>query len=455
MSFVNGSGISVSVESSPRTASLQTPPVSSSSSGVGMGLGAPMKKRYEESAVEVIDVSSDEEESVSPRVLFPVGGPSRDVARRLDFYSSGEWSPIPFATASSVASSSVASWEAAMPIVITRKPEEEEEEKTVGDCNVCYDSLPARSNHVFTLCGHLFCVKCLLRWWDTAITCPICRANILEVDDAAAGAAAGAAGGTVSPATMAIVRGWEIEASDSDNDSDNDNDFVGDDFVGGGGDDFVGGGGVNHLPARPITSLNRYLHIDSSVEWSAAVEGVTDPEHDDDVVQLSHDDERDNIRWSRAIVTTLWARVRFRETLFSDIDFLGGVFHEFILKEDWIELGHNDMGPHRMYEFVMCRTTSYNRPVETNFFGYISSIVIVRVETAAAAVADALVSRHHDDDEWENSHEYAFIVHVFSPVAPYGRYNIDESTFETAELLFRFSDIRRMYSIIAMERCEA
>lgn len=72
----NVSGISVSVESSPRT------PVSSSGNHVSGGPGAPMKKRYEVSAVEVIeviDVSSDEEEeeSVSPRVLFPVGGPSR------------------------------------------------------------------------------------------------------------------------------------------------------------------------------------------------------------------------------------------------------------------------------------------------------------------------------------------------------------------------------------------
>lgn len=414
----NVSGISVSVESSPRT------PVSSSGNHVSGGPGAPMKKRYEVSAVEVIeviDVSSDEEEeSVSPRVLFPVGGPSRggDVARRLDFYSSGEWSPIPVASvASSVAG--------------------EKEEKSVGDCNICYDSLPARSNHVFTLCGHLFCVKCLLRWWDTAITCPICRANIMEVAADTAGAGAGA-GGTVSAAID--IGGWEIEASASDDsESDSDNDFVGDDNVGGG----VGGGGVDL--GLSITSFNRYLHIDSSVEWSAAGAGVTHPEYDDEAVQLSQV-ECDNIRWSREIALNLFTRARFLETLFSNIEFLGngGMVHEFIPKQQWIEIGHDQMGPHLMFEFVMRGTASYNAPMETNFFGYISSIVVVRV------AADVPRRHYHDaDDDWENSHEYAFIVHVFSPVAPYGRYDIDDDTFETAELLFRFSDIRRMYSMSA------
>ncbi len=424
MSFVNG--ISVSVSVSPPAPPLSAPrtPVDSSGNSVSGPGGAPMKKRYE--VIDVIDVSSDEEEeSVSPRVLFPVGGgggPSRDVARRLDFYSSGEWSPIPFATAaaSSSAASSVAG------------EEEEEEEKSVGDCNVCYDSLPARSNHVFTLCGHLFCVKCLLRWWDTAITCPICRANILEVAADTAGA-----GGTVSAARD--IGGWEIEASASDSESDSDNDFVGDDNVGGG----VGGGGVD--PGLSITSFNRYLHIDSSVEWSAAAAAAaaTDPEHDDEAVQLSQD-ERDNIRWSREIALNLFTRARFLETLFSNIEFLGNMIYEFIPKRQWIEIGHDQMGPHLMFEFVMRGTASYNAPMETNFFGYISSIVVVRV------AADAPRRHYHDaDDDWENSHEYAFIVHVFSPVAPYGRYDLDDDTFETAELLFRFSDIRRMYSMSA------
>lgn len=250
---------------------------------------------------------------------------------------------------------------------------------------------------------------------------------------------AGAAGGTVSAAID--IGGWEIEASASDDsESDSDNDFVGDDNVGGGG---VGGGGVDL--GLSVTSFNRYLHIDSSVEWSAAAAGVTHPEYDDEAVQLSQV-ECDNIRWSREIALNLFTRDRFLETLFSNIEFSGngGMVHEFIPKQQWIEIGHDQMGPHLMFEFVMRGTASYNAPMETNFFGYISSIVVVRV------AADAPRRHYHDaDDDWENSHEYAFIVHVFSPVAPYGRYDIDDGTFETAELLFRFSDIRRMYSMSA------
>ena len=102
--------------------------------------------------------------SVSPRVLFS------DVAvvataRRLDFDNT-ELTPVSFASASVASASAAAS---------------------VGDCGVCYNALPARSNHVFTLCGHLFCVRCVLMWWDTNSTCPICRAELFEssasVDD--------------------------------------------------------------------------------------------------------------------------------------------------------------------------------------------------------------------------------------------------------------------------------
>lgn len=100
--------------------------------------------------------------SVSPRVLFS------DVAvvaaaRRLDFDNT-ELTPVSFASASVASASAAAS---------------------VGDCGVCYNALPARSNHVFTLCGHLFCVRCVLKWWDTNSTCPICRAELFETSASA------------------------------------------------------------------------------------------------------------------------------------------------------------------------------------------------------------------------------------------------------------------------------
>ena len=157
------SGLSVSVESSPRT----PPTWSVSESDFPAGNVAPLKKGIRNPEKEILrddgggeggDDGDDDGggESISPRVLWE---PKRSVARQLDF-SAEELSPIP---ADSSILSSV--------------------EDTVGDCSVCYLSLPVQSNHVFTVCGHLFCVNCFLTWWDIAINCPVCRANLFVVDD--------------------------------------------------------------------------------------------------------------------------------------------------------------------------------------------------------------------------------------------------------------------------------
>jgi hypothetical protein len=36
------------------------------------------------------------------------------------------------------------------------------------------------SNHIFTVCGHLFCVKCLLNWNNNSSTCPLCREKLYD-----------------------------------------------------------------------------------------------------------------------------------------------------------------------------------------------------------------------------------------------------------------------------------
>ena len=163
------SGLSVSVESSPRT------PIMASGGGGGVGVGgAPLKKVIQNWRRAIMTPRTDDDsvdvESISPRELFAeqqqqqINEGGMAVRRRLDF-SSEELSPI---IASSSSSSSATS--------------------SVGDCVICYDSLPLRSNHVFTVCGHLYCVKCFLTWWDTSINCPMCRANLFDttVADAAA-----------------------------------------------------------------------------------------------------------------------------------------------------------------------------------------------------------------------------------------------------------------------------
>ena len=137
-------------------------------------------------------------ESVSPRV---------DVAmavRCLDFSSppldNTELSPVSFASASAVSASD-----------------------GVGDCCVCYTDLPLRSNHVFTLCGHLFCVRCLLKWWDTNTTCPICRAELFHHEVVPAAAVEAAVEEAVEAVEAAVEAGagagaGAVEAEIDDND---------------------------------------------------------------------------------------------------------------------------------------------------------------------------------------------------------------------------------------------
>ena len=420
----------------------------------GMALGDELTERnievYDGAAIEVQQASYEyvaEEESISPRLLFPSSHSNRhqDVARRLDFYSSGEWSPIPLptsssASASAAAAASVASWEDTMPIVVVRKPEE----VTVGECSVCYLPLPKKSNHVFTACGHLFCVKCMLLWWDTSTTCAMCRAEILARDDDAASilAADDSEDDSADDSEDVVVYASEDAMADAVN-------AVVDAMAAAhySDDDSIGGREVE--PPRPIPAIDQYLHTDAGANWSSSLEGTTNPEHDDWGVQLSQH-EIVNIRWGRETASMLWARRRFIETLFSDIEFLGETFHIFIQKRDWLGFSTADMGPHRMFEFVMCRTNVHNRGHESNFFGYISRLIVVEADHPVITISyDSFV-------EWENTNEYAFVVNVFSPTtAPYDVYNIDKNTYETTELVFRFADIRRMYSIQTCERVSA
>jgi hypothetical protein len=53
----------------------------------------------------------------------------------------------------------------------------------IGNCSVCYIELSSKTGHIITDCIHLFCVKCLLKWYSESPTCPMCRQNLCESDD--------------------------------------------------------------------------------------------------------------------------------------------------------------------------------------------------------------------------------------------------------------------------------
>ena len=87
-------------------------------------------------------------ESISPRVLFP----EVDVRRRLDF-SSLSLSPIVPLSSSSPPPSFTER-------ILVCDDDCSSACCSVGECGVCYMTLPLRANHIFTMCGHLFCVRC-------------------------------------------------------------------------------------------------------------------------------------------------------------------------------------------------------------------------------------------------------------------------------------------------------
>ena len=60
------------------------------------------------------------------------------------------------------------------PKVVVVQNEEEEKE----DCCICYSELPKATTTLE--CGHSFCTKCILTWFQRNNTCPMCRATVQE-----------------------------------------------------------------------------------------------------------------------------------------------------------------------------------------------------------------------------------------------------------------------------------
>lgn len=170
-------GLSVSLEGTPRTPVAASGAVASDGFDGEYYCCAPPRTHHARMKLGGDSDDDDDDghegdsiESISPRVLFPEVEGEGEVRRRLDF-SSLSLSPI-------VPRSSP-------PPLFTERIIVCDDDCSsaccsVGECGVCYTNLPLRANHIFTMCGHLFCVRCVFKWWDTATTCPICRAELFQ-----------------------------------------------------------------------------------------------------------------------------------------------------------------------------------------------------------------------------------------------------------------------------------
>jgi hypothetical protein len=357
------------------------------------------------------DICCENDHSISPRMLCPPSV-AENVRRRLDLSFSDlmdELSPV-----------TISGGGGAVARMDVCDDDCDCASCSIGECGVCYANLPLRKNHVFTLCGHLYCLRCLLKWWDTSSTCPICRAELFEAE---AGAEADAEAGA-----------WGVVA-DTDTDTESD---------------------TSSVQEPDTTLMEQYLQQDPSAIWSILRLGNTDMIFDDSVIPLSQY-EITELRSNREIATTLLARTNElftgRATAAEYV-----VHHIHILQENWIEYFTRDTprmlsdidNSEIMYEFVIRKHTEISPLYETNLFGSIQEITIVLVEDAQG--------RDSDVYNWENLHEYAFVANVFtattiynggdnhsSSLRRYGDYDMNEGTVRPVRVLIRFSQIRRLY----------
>ena len=256
--------------------------------------------------------------------------------------------------------------------------------ENVGECSICYMSLPVRSNHVFTGCGHLYCIKCFLKWWDISTSCPMCRDEILALDDVA----------------------------DIDRFTSYDEEFF------------------QVRPYQRDTNILHFLYADDGIEW-----GDADIDDSNISVPLSTN-EITYLRFKREWAIKMIRSHMFQTQVMSIIvfNFSGECYEKFVPRSEYLQLRHNNrerMGRENFYEIVTCRreemSNNYQMQMpEANLFGYIIDIGIELV---------------HEDSE------YSFKVEVFDPlVRVWDDVGVViPRMLQNRTILF--SDIRRLYSI--------
>jgi len=117
--------------------------------------------------------------------------------------------------------------------------------------------------------------------------------------------------------------------------------------------------------------------------------------------------------------------------------------HTFIPRIDYLEISNHNIGRGaRFYEFVMSRRLApQDSPcAEINCFGYIIEIKVVEV----------LDSGLQENQSWEATHEYCFVVEMFDPLWVNGTPVADEGVIDVTacdKMTLRFSEIRRVYSV--------
>ena len=65
---------------------------------------------------------------------------------------------------------------------MTEYIEEKDVETPGSECSICYTDYTA-NNPGKLGCGHIFHTKCILKWMETSVKCPLCRATVSDCDE--------------------------------------------------------------------------------------------------------------------------------------------------------------------------------------------------------------------------------------------------------------------------------
>ena len=385
---------------------------------------------------------------ISGPCIMSQGGQS--VRRRLDFSVSVSVSPptsprilLEVGNESSALVSPI-SLDSNAVVVVADGASASSSEEFIGECSVCYDPLPLRSNHIYTVCGHLFCVKCLFRWGIQNPTCPFCREKLYYDDDA-----------VDHDSDSDSASDSDGEGDDDDDDDDN-NDYGGEN----GDQEFVDNNNNNdninndeytvhttvHAWRDLVPAIDSYLHDDEELHWT----GIADDD-DNEVPNISRG-EIEELREARVVAISMISRHFYQTLLMTNMEITGEIIHTFIPRAEYMEINNNDIGRGgNFYEFVLCRRLlPQSEPSsEMNLFGYITEIKVVEIRNAH------LLS----NQSWENTHEYCFVVEVFDSLwRGVGDRLFAEGIIDLTEceqMTLRFSDVRRVYSVCTMTRVQS
>ena len=335
-------------------------------------------------------------------------------------------------------------------------------------CSVCYDILPKEANRVYTVCGHLFCVKCILNWSEQQNSCPLCRRALIEFaadnheDDHDDGESIydGIPNLVDDPDPENIdnnnVVPELIDNNDHDDDDDHDHD---DELIDNNFYDNIDNNRIityinefryyeniyntrvnpdNNVVDQPIARpmLDQYLYDDDGILWRGIAE------EDDEIIPLSGM-EIYHLNLSRNIARNAIRNYMHNLYLFSTFEFNGRIMHSFIRKSQYLQRPMHIIGRGNFYEFVLKATDTMS---ETNIFGFISNITLLGVENA---------NRDFRHPTWGSTHEYSFTVEFFDPLwvitdnesSAYDEINRCFNIHHFIVKNIRFSEIRRLYHI--------